>query len=86
MIHDLNTKLDFWYSDPHCSSTLIDKIAHKLNRLKSKLFSTSNYNHLLFSGGQFLRNARAVAFNPEPSESLEVLTRVLQVFYPTQPT
>ncbi len=38
----------------------------------------SNFFFLLL-GGQFLRNARAVAFNPEPSESLDVLTRVLQV-------
>jgi hypothetical protein len=45
------------------------------------LLSISFCRHIPnFAGGEFLRNARAVAFNPEPSESLEVLSRVLQVF------
>ena len=44
-----------------------------------QLFSFQSIFLYLLLGGQFLRNARAVAFNPEPSESLDVLTRVLQV-------
>jgi len=43
------------------------------------LYPVHNDFFFLLLGGQFLRNARAVAFNPEPSESLDVLTRVLQV-------